>query len=59
MASKYTEKEREALEQKARTPGHKVLCPRCRKELIYHEVGSSYEVKCPTPDCLYDAVRGL
>lgn len=59
MVSRYTDEEREALDQKARTPERKVLCPRCGKELIYNERGNSYMVKCPTPDCLYDVVRGL
>ncbi len=52
-------KERMALEEKAKYPKRKVLCPRCGKELIYHAVGNSYEVKCPTPTCLHECVRGL
>ncbi len=52
-------KERAALDQKAEDPKRKVLCPRCGKELIYHAVGNSYEIKCPTPNCLHECVRGL
>ena len=59
MASKYSEKELAALEQKAKTPESKVLCPRCGNELAYREAGSSYEVKCPTEGCISLTVRGL
>lgn len=59
MGSSDIEKERMALEQKARNPEHKVCCPRCGKELVYRAIGNSYEIKCPTPNCLYEAVRGL
>ncbi len=59
MASKYTEKEILAMEQKARTPREKVLCPRCGKELGYRSVGNSYEVKCPTEGCIVMTCRGL
>ncbi len=55
----YTKEECEALRKKARNPQSKVLCPRCGKELTYRSVGNSYEVKCSTPGCIYDAVRGL
>lgn len=55
----YTEEEWKALDEKAKFPGKKVICPRCGKELTYRAVGNSYEVKCPTPGCIYDAVRGL
>ncbi|MCM1440363.1 MAG: hypothetical protein NC131_14335 [Roseburia sp.] len=59
MASKYSEKELAALEQKAKTPDSKVVCPRCGKELTYRAVGNSYEVKCPTEGCISLTVRGL
>lgn len=55
----YTEEEWEALNQKSCNPQSKVLCPRCGKELTYRSVGNSYEVKCPTPGCISDTVRGL
>ena len=57
--SNYTEEELKALDQKACNPQEKVMCPRCGKELTYRSVGNSYEVKCSTPGCIYDAVRGL
>lgn len=59
MAIKYTEKEIAALDEKAARPGAVVVCPRCGKELVYRAVGNSYEVKCPTEDCLKETVRGL
>ena len=59
MAGSYTEQEMRALEEKACTPGKVVLCPRCGKELTYRALGSSYEVKCPTENCISETVRGL
>ena len=59
MGTKINEKEREALRAKERDPEETVLCPRCGKELYYHEVGNSYEVKCPTEDCIGFTVRGI
>ncbi len=58
-SNKLTKEELMALEEKAEDPKRKVLCPRCGKELIYREVGNSYEIKCPTPNCLYGSLRGL
>lgn len=55
----YNDKEREALYEKAENSTAKVLCPRCGAELGYREVGNSYEVKCPTDNCLKLTVRGL
>lgn len=59
MDSKYTEKELKALEEKACTPNKVVICPRCGKELTYRSIGNSYEVKCPTENCIKETVRGL
>lgn len=59
MECKYTKKECDALDQKAAFPEKKVLCPRCGKELSYKSVGNSYSIKCPTPNCLIENVRGL
>ena len=55
----YSEKELTALDKKAMQPDSIVICPRCGKELTYKAVGNSYEVKCPTKDCLKETVRGL
>lgn len=55
----YSEKELAALDKKAMQPDSVVICPRCGKELTYKAVGNSYEVKCPTKDCLKETVRGL
>lgn len=59
MAIKYNEKECMALDKKAESPESVVLCPRCGKELTFRSVGNSYEVKCPTENCLKETVRGL
>lgn len=34
-------------------------CPRCKKTLIYTQLGTSYEVKCPTPKCISEIFRGI
>lgn len=59
MASKFSEKEIKAIERKAERPNEPVICPRCGKELTYREVGNSWEVKCPTKDCIIASCRGL
>lgn len=59
MGSKYTEKELNALDEKAMNPEKIVFCPRCGKELVFRSVGNSYQVKCPTEGCLSETCRGL
>ena len=59
MVSKYTEIECNALDEKFEHPENTVLCPRCGEKLQYKKIGNSSEVKCPTNNCLYDAIRGL
>ncbi len=59
MAIKYSKEEINALERKAMDPQRDVFCPRCGKPLSYKSVGNSYEVKCPTKDCIKETVRGL
>ncbi len=54
-----TKDEFKVIEQKALNPNEKVYCPRCGKELLYDFVGNSYEVKCPTKDCIHVISRGL
>jgi hypothetical protein len=55
----YTAKDNQALDTKMEHPELEVACPRCGKPLRYHE-GSSYcEVRCETPDCLRDVLRGI
>jgi len=34
-------------------------CPRCGNEIILEIFGSSYEVKCDTPDCISAVFRGI
>ena len=59
MASKYTEMECLAIDRKFERPAETVMCPRCKKELLYREVNGSCEVICETNGCLYDAIRGI
>lgn len=59
MATKYTEKEYQALNDKERNPEANVICPRCGEPLNYRAAGNSYEIKCPTENCLKRTVRGL
>lgn len=59
MASNYTEKELAALKAKEQAPNSEVICPRCGKNLLYIEVGNSYEIKCPTENCLKRTVSGF
>lgn len=59
MDTKYSEKELYALEEKALNPNKAVLCPRCGSELQYRDIGNSYEVKCPSENCIRETVRGL
>lgn len=59
MGTKKTEEERKAIYEKADYPERVVYCPRCGKELIYHGVGNSYEVRCPTEGCIWERSRGL
>ena len=52
--SKYTDADLTALH-----PDEHVFCPRCGEEIGFRSVGSSYEVKCPTKDCIKMTVRGI
>ena len=56
---KYTPTELTAIEKKTTNPEEKVLCPRCGKELIFLEIGTSYSIKCPTANCLKATYRGI
>ena len=55
----YTREEWQALDKKAMDPTAEVICPRCGNSLEYRSAGNSYEVKCQTPNCIRDSVRGL
>lgn len=57
--AKYTDADLTALRQKETHPEKQVFCPRCGEEIGFRAVGSSYEVKCPTKDCLKLTVRGI
>ena len=59
MDMKYSEKELDALEEKAMSPNNVVICPRCGKEIIFTKSGNSYEVKCQSKDCIKEVVRGI
>lgn len=56
---KYTQTEIEALNEKSTYPEKKVVCPRCGKELMFREIGTSYSVKCQTANCLKANFRGI
>ena len=34
-------------------------CPRCGNEIVIEESGSSYAVKCKTPNCIKADFRGI
>lgn len=59
MVSKYNDKEIMALDRKEQIPSDDIICPRCGEKLQFREVGTSYEIKCPTKDCLKRTVRGI
>ena len=59
MTANYTKEEWSALDQKALNPTTDVKCPRCGKSLLYRSAGNSYEVRCPTENCISESVRGL
>jgi hypothetical protein len=59
MATKYNKTEIEALDRKMNDPAEVVICPRCGKELLFKDYGTSCEVKCETEGCLYGIIRGI
>lgn len=59
MVIKYNKTESDALTRKEERPKEIVVCPRCGRKLVYKEIGNSYEIKCPTDNCLKRTVRGL
>ncbi len=59
MDFKYSEKELDALEEKAMSPNNVVICPRCGKEIVFTKSGNSYEVKCQREGCIKETVRGI
>lgn len=59
MDAKYTDADLKALRKKEAHPEEQVVCPRCGEEIRFRSVGGSYEVKCPTKDCLKLTVRGI
>jgi len=34
-------------------------CPRCGNEIILEIFGTSYDVRCKTPDCISASFRGI
>lgn len=59
MTPQYTKIEVAALYEKGKSHKTVVVCPRCGKEFSYREVENSYEIKCPTQDCLKATFRGI
>ena len=59
MDTKYSEKELDALEEKAMSPNNVVICPRCGEEIVFVKSGNSYEVICQRGDCIKETVRGI
>jgi len=59
MATKYNEKEKEALLNKLTNSDAVVICPRCGKELIHHGYQFGDEVTCETKNCLHIVARGI
>ena len=59
MEIKYSKEERKAINKKLENPNDKVLCPRCGKELVFREKGTSYSVKCLSDNCLVANFRGI
>lgn len=39
-------------------PEQEILCPKCKKPLIYSEVENAAEVKCPSRKCISGNSRG-
>lgn len=59
MASKYSEKEISAIDEKLCYPDKEVICPRCGKKLLYKEIGNSCRVSCETDNCLMANIHGI
>lgn len=57
--ARYTDADLAALHKKEEHPEKQVFCPRCGEEIGFRSVGNSYEVKCPTKDCIKLTVRGI
>lgn len=48
-----------AVEQQVKSGKVTERCPRCGKTLVYTQMGTSYEVKCPAPKCISEVFRGI
>ena len=63
MVEKLTDNEITTLDEAVNNffdIGHSmVFCPRCGNEFDFHRSGSSYQIKCKTPDCLKMTSRGI
>ena len=36
-----------------------ICCPKCNEKLFYDQVGISYQITCPTEDCVDIVARGI
>lgn len=63
MDTKKTKEELDALLEAATQIFEKgysdIKCPRCGNNLIYEEYGTSYTIKCNTPECIKTDFRGI
>lgn len=59
MASKLTDKEIRAIDEKMSRPDEEVRCPRCGMVLLFKESEHGAEVRCETEDCIKGVVRGI
>lgn len=59
MGIKLDEKDIAAIEKKMLDPDADVCCPRCGNKLRYRAFGNSFEVKCPTKECIQGTSRGV
>lgn len=61
--TKEQEKKYEAIDrflnERAIKENPDVVCPFCKTPLIYEEIGTSFVVRCHTPNCLKEAYRGI
>ena len=42
-----------------RTVQTDIKCPKCGADLMFIQTGASYQIKCPTVDCINKIARGI
>lgn len=55
---KFKDKYRKAINMKIAHPEQSILCPRCKKPLMYYEIGNAAEVRCISKRCIMGDSRG-